>query len=196
MWNLTEYRRVLYFDPDVFWTGDASRYLARYGHAPRLAVAEYFGANKPLWWEQRKLRYINSGILVLRPSLAEHAALLSRLARGDFVPAEPSRAGSPGLAGRSKMSEQDVIRSHFEGVWTAMPECENFRGYVKRGGGQAHCEVGAVIAWHGARLRGLAAAQCQASKPPQLAPSFRAWLGQRAATPTRTGIQQHSGGYK
>lgn len=43
VWNLTQYARVLYFDPDVFWVGDARRYLSRYGHARHLAAAEYTG---------------------------------------------------------------------------------------------------------------------------------------------------------
>ena len=49
IWNLTQFDRVLYFDPDVFWAGDASRYLARYGHA-QFAAAEYTGDLVPEWW--------------------------------------------------------------------------------------------------------------------------------------------------
>ena len=31
VWTLTQFDRVLYFDPDVFWTGDPRRYLSRFG---------------------------------------------------------------------------------------------------------------------------------------------------------------------
>ena len=47
VWTLTRFDRVLYFDPDVFWTGDPARYLSRFGHAPHLAAAEYHGSSVP-----------------------------------------------------------------------------------------------------------------------------------------------------
>lgn len=58
-----------------------------------------------------------------------------------------------------------------------MPECENFRGYIKPpADGQAGCAPNETIAWHGARLRGLAPPQCHGPRrPPPLPRSFRAW---------------------
>ena len=69
-----------------------------------------------------------------------------------------------------------------------MPECENSRGYVKPpADGQAGCEPGAIVAWHGARLRGMAPRSCHAlGHPPPLPRSFRAWLaGKQRARSTQ-----------
>lgn len=118
VWTLTQFRRVLYFDPDVVWTGDPTRYLTRYGAAPHLAAAEYHGANVPRWWAQRRLRYINSGIMIVRPNRTEYDGMMRRLRELDFA-TEGSGRGSPGagysrlLSGRSKMGDQDVIRAQF-----------------------------------------------------------------------------------
>jgi hypothetical protein len=193
VWRLTQYARVLYFDPDVFWVGNPLRYFERYGHAPYLAAAEFKGSNVPFWWSSRKLRYINSGIIILRPSHREHAALLSRLARRDFVSAEPHRLKVNNfLSGRSKVGDQDVIRSHFLGNWTAMDECDNFRGYVKASkngeGGQARCYPSSIIAYHGARLRGMAPAECQVVHPPPLPKSFLQWVAAKRAAATRAAV--------
>ena len=85
IWKLSRFHRVLYFDPDIVWTGDPNRYLARYGHAPHLAAAEYHGSTVPRWWRKQQLRYINSGIMVLRPNRTEYDGMMRRLQHFDFA---------------------------------------------------------------------------------------------------------------
>jgi hypothetical protein len=198
LWNMTKYKRLLWFDPDVVWSGDPNRYFERYGHAAHLAAAEFSGTNAPAWWRKRGLRYLNSGILLLRPSRAEHLALLRRLAAGDFVSMAETAGGRGGggvlQSQRRKKSEQDVIRSHFQGRWTPMQECDNFRGYIKGAqAGQAHCDPWHLIAWHGVRLqsKGAWGAACEASErnggasrrhAPPLPKSFKAWESSFATT--------------
>ena len=179
IWRLHQYTRLLYFDPDVFWTGDAWRYFSRYGHAPHLAAARYTGDLVPAFWRTTGMPYINSGILVLRPSQREFDAIRSRWVAGNFTPMQgtvTAAARSPGgLAGRSKAGEQDLIVAHFHERLTPMDECENFRGYIKgQAAGQAHCEASRIIAWHGVRFRHKATCRKEAHPSP-VAKSLREW---------------------
>ena len=166
LWNLIKYSRVLYFDPDVFWTGSPKRYLDRYGHA-QFAAAEYTGDLVPAQFKSTGLRYINSGIILLRPSTAEYDSLVARWVGRNYTAMVDSagreKLRGKGNAARSKASEQDLLAAHFNERLTAMDSCENFRGYIKpistkpaRRGGQAHCDPACIIAWHGTRFRGKA----------------------------------------
>ena len=201
LWKHTQYNSVLFFDPDVFWSGDAERYFSRHGAAPQLAAAVYNSSDLvPQFWRRRRLRYINSGILLLRPSLATYAALRRRWETHNFTSCpEPKRGGAKRLllSGRTKLSEQDVVRAHFDADLTAMSECENFRGYVKgsangEAGGQAHCDPREIIAWHGSRFRGKACcnhslaatwAQHEAMPKAPLPRSFKLWEASWASKP-------------
>ena len=149
-WNLTQYDRVLYFDPDVYWTGDATRYFTRYGHARHLAAAVYTGSLVPEWWRAASggRRYFNSGILFFPPSQLEMLALVARWASGNYT--HPRR-----LSQRAEATEQDLLIAHFDARLTPMDACENFRGYIKGGAGssQVHCDPRTIIAWHGVRFR-------------------------------------------
>ncbi|KOO32355.1 u3 small nucleolar RNA-associated protein 15-like protein [Chrysochromulina tobinii] len=156
MWRMSKYSRLLYFDPDVFWTGDAWRYFERYGHTAHLAAAQYTDDLVPAFWRTTGMPYINSGILLLRPSEREYASLVRRWHLGNFTAMQDTlqdpKAKRPvgGLAGRSKASEQDLIVAHFQERLTPMDMCENFRGYVKGStAGQARCRPSSIIAWHG-----------------------------------------------
>ena len=107
IWQLSQFDRLLYFDPDVFWTGDAWRYFERYGHAVHLAAARYTGDLVPSSWRSSGMPYLNSGVLLLRPSPREYESLRRRWELGNFTsmgdaPRVARRAG--GLAGRSKAS--------------------------------------------------------------------------------------------
>jgi len=160
MWRMSKYSRLLYFDPDVFWTGDAWRYFERYGHTAHLAAAQYTDDLVPAFWRTTGMPYINSGILLLRPSEREYASLVRRWHLGNFTAMQDTlqdpKAKRPigGLAGRSKASEQDLIVAHFHERLTPMDMCENFRGYVKGStAGQARCRPSSIIAWHGVRFR-------------------------------------------
>ena len=162
IWRLSQYRRLLYFDPDVFWTGDAYRYFVRHGHAAHLAAAQYTGDLVPAFWRTTRMPYINSGLLLLRPSAWEYQALITRWASGNFTAMQDtprdawaaSKRPAGGLAGRSKAGEQDLIVAHFYERLTPMDACENFRGYVKGAtAGQARCQPASIIAWHGVRFR-------------------------------------------
>ena len=190
LWRLTAYGRVLWFDADVFWTGDAQWYYDRFGAAPHLAAAEYRHAKLvPKFWRKAGLRYINSGIMLLRPSKETYASLVHRWTTRNYtsMPARRADYRSAQLAaGRSKTSEQDIVRAHFEDTFTPMAECDNFRGYVKPGpdgsaGGQAYCDPSKIIAWHGARFRGKGrcrsewAEGAKLSNPPPLSKSFEQW---------------------
>ena len=177
LWNLTAFARILYFDPDVIWSADAARYFERYGHAPRVAIAEFNGSLVPRWWRDQRLRYINSGLLLLRPSQKEWASLMSRWAAHDYLSMPEVKTSSRvgGLAARRKTSEQDVLRAHFAdgdgSRFTPMDQCDNFRGYVKatrlansrrhEAGGQPSCDPAQVIAWHGMRFGSKASKQCR-----------------------------------
>ena len=180
LWKLTSYSRILYWDADLFWSGDAQRYFDRYGAAPHLAAAEYRhpGIVPRFWRLVAKRRYINSGVLLLRPSLRTHASLMRRWRTRNFTSEDlphPSSTlhykGRRHLGGqlqsnRPKLSEQDIVRAEFEDTLTPMDSCDNFRGYVKpsadgQPGGQSACDPANVIAWHGARFQ--AKASCTRS---------------------------------
>lgn len=121
IWQLNQFDRLLYFDPDVFWTGDAWRYFERYGHAAHLAAAHFTGNLVPPMWRPSGMPYINSGILLLRPSRREYEALRHRWEIGNFSSmreAPRTMSQSRGLAGRSKASTcryQLPARSNFMG---------------------------------------------------------------------------------
>jgi len=193
LWSLVQYRRVLYFDPDVFWTGSPQRYVDRYGHAV-FAAAEYKGDLVPPQFRATGLRYINSGIMLLRPSPAEYAALVERWAARNYTAMADSaglaRLLGKGNAARSKASEQDLLAAHFNERLTPMDVCENFRGYIKgRSGGQAHCNPACIIAWHGTKFRGKAS--CRSPEAHwAYAKSLRDWehrFGNRFGRSTRAG---------
>jgi hypothetical protein len=186
-------RRILYFDPDVFWTGSPQRYLDRYGGA-QFAAAEYTGDLVPPQFRATGLRYINSGIMLLRPSASEYGELVARWAHRNYTAQVDSAARielrGRGNAARSKASEQDLLAAHFNDRLVPMDACENFRGYVKptrragrasRRGGQAHCDPSCIIAWHGTRFRGKATCRKPEGKW-VYAHSLREWEQQRSSS--------------
>ena len=108
------FERLLFFDSDVYFMSDpGASYFAKYGAARVLAAAHF-----PI---ESCERYFNSGIMLLRPSAESHAALMRRWASGDFE-------ALFGFAGKSGLTEQDLLIATFGDAYTRMDVCDNFRG--------------------------------------------------------------------
>ena len=108
-WTLLEFRRVLWFDSDAFFTADpALRFLERY----RPFAAAYFPMHPA------GARSFNTGLMLLQPSREEHLRIAATWRAGAFE----------AHLGRGDLSEQDLLIAVFGGEFHSMDTCDNFRG--------------------------------------------------------------------
>ncbi|KAL1511161.1 hypothetical protein AB1Y20_005977 [Prymnesium parvum] len=113
-WLLGCFDRVLYFDPDVFFTADAAHFFAytplAAAHFPMdPAGAGHFNAGE---------RRLAAGLMVIRPDARELARILATWRAGNFTAAR----------GFSDLTDQDVLIAAFAGRVHPMRICDNFRG--------------------------------------------------------------------
>ena len=108
-WKLLEFRRVLWFDSDAFFTADpVLRFLERYSPF----AAAYFPMHPA------GARSFNTGLMLLQPSREDHARIVAKWRSGAFE----------AHLGLSDLSEQDLLIAVFGDEFHRMETCDNFRG--------------------------------------------------------------------
>ncbi len=109
-WRL-DYSRLLWYDSDAYFGADPAHYFEKYGGAARLAAAHF-----PM--DAAGDKHLNSGIMVLRPSSAEHARLDRLWRDGSFARNKSWDA----------LTEQDLLIEAYDGDFDRMDLCDNYRG--------------------------------------------------------------------
>lgn len=108
-WKLLEFRRVLWFDSDAFFTADpVQRFIERY----RPFAAAYFPMHPA------GSRSFNTGLMLLQPSREEHVRIAAMWRSGAFE----------AHLGLGDLSEQDLLIAVFGDEYHKMDTCDNFRG--------------------------------------------------------------------
>ena len=118
VWKLTQFEEVVYFDSDVLFLRDPRPLMT---HSPAFAAISLTHINGLI--ACRGLRYLNAGVIKLRPSLAAYDTLRATLLHSNYTD-----------CGGEPLTDQDVVRqlafhSSVLGTFHAWPLCFNYRGW-------------------------------------------------------------------
>ena len=124
VWTLTEYEEVVYFDTDVLFLRNPQPLMT---HSPAFAAIALTHIDALV--ACRGLRYMNAGVMKLRPSLAAYDTLRATLLHSNYTD-----------CGGEPLTDQDVVRqlafnSSVLGTFHQWPLCFNYRGWPN----QRHC---------------------------------------------------------
>lgn len=116
-WRFTQFRRIFWFDSDVVFFDNPSQIVDKYSSDPQDFVVAAFPQTPPGW--SRNDTYINSGVMLFRPSLAVYSGLIRKWMDGRYKPWE------------GKETEQDVLCFAWDllGRLIKMDICYNNRHY-------------------------------------------------------------------
>jgi len=125
VWRFTQFKRILWFDSDVFFHRNPIQIINEYSTTPqKFTIAQFPKDNLP-----EGVVYVNSGVFLFQPSIDAYAGLLRKWFDGGYH----AFSNSP-----KKVTEQDAICAALSGgspvsdvlgEWVHMTPCYNYRGY-------------------------------------------------------------------
>lgn len=140
VWRLVQFDCIVWFDIDIFFRRDPSALIARHRSTPQRLVA--YAYTKGSYFDDKSIPYINTGFMILQPSLGIFGRLAEMWRSGNYSRMAQTVKWEP--------TEQDLlcnaVRSVFGGFVTFDP-CVNFRGFSGRAE-QRHCDQNDLILNH------------------------------------------------
>jgi len=141
VWRLVQFECIVWFDADVFFRRDPFAVISKYRSTPQKLVAyEYPGRH---YFDDKRIPYINTGFMLLRPSLRDLEKLVGMWRSGSYLRLAKAISWAP--------TEQDLICNGVLGIFGGVVKfdpCVNFRSIAGRKE-QHGCRQTDIILNHG-----------------------------------------------